>query len=336
MKPVVIIPAYNPDDRLLEVVKPLNDRGLKIVIVDDGSSTDRRYIFKKAETEFGCEVCRHLQNKGKGAALKTGIKYASEHYPDICGYVTADADGQHLTQDIIKIAEVLENNPQCLILGVRNFNFRNTPLRSILGNRIASFVFMLNTGRWCKDTQTGLRGIPLKYLDICLATPGDRYEYEMNFLLEIAKNGGEILTIPISTVYFNGNNKSHFNPFLDSIRIYLNIFKYSLSSLVSSFVDLTLFTLIVGMLNIDSGGILVATVTARTFSGLVNFLFNKHWVFQSKKGYKCELVKYFVLFFAQMMFSGMLVTILSKLPLPLIVVKVCVDTALFLISVSVK
>lgn len=274
---------------------------------------------------------------GKGAALKTGIRYASVKYPESCGYITADADGQHSAEDILKVAGELEKNPDCLVLGTRDFSQNEVPFKSKWGNRITSLVFQLSTGQKCPDTQTGLRGIPKTALDICLSVPGDRFEYEMNMLLEFRKNRIKFIQVPIATIYIDSNHSSHFHPLRDSALIYFNILKYSLSSLTSAVVDISIFTILINI--ISSSGtykILAATVIARLISGYLNFMLNRHWVFKSKNEQSRDMVQYFVLFCCQMMLSWTFVTILSLLPVNLTIIKMLVDGTLFLISYKIQ
>jgi len=337
MKSVIIIPALNPDEKLISVVDELKKNNLPIVVINDGSRQECDEIFERLKSEYQCDICVHKVNMGKGNALKTGIRYASVKYPDSCGYVTADADGQHAAGDILKTVEALEKNQDSLIVGTRNFSGKNIPFKSRWGNRITSLVFMLSMGKRCPDTQTGLRGIPGRYTKACLSIPGERFQYEMNMLLEFARSKIPFVFVPISTIYLEGNKSSHFHAVRDSVRIYLNILKYSLSSLGSAFIDLMAFTALIGMVfGRTSAGILAATVIARCMSGLVNFLINKHWVFQSKEGHRNEMMKYFTLFICQMMLSWLFVTSLSYLSDHITVIKIFVDTALFFVSYQIQ
>lgn len=227
MKPIVIIPAYNPDNKLIRLVEELEMLGEHVLIVDDGSSKKCRSVFEELENRYKCEIKHHGINKGKGAALKTGIRYAAEHYPDCIGYITADADGQHTPEDIIKISETLQNDMYSFVLGTRNFNDKGIPFKSRWGNKITSIVFFLTTGKKCLDTQTGLRGIPSRLFMACLSIPGNRYEYEMNMLMNFAYKGNTFVSVPIETIYLENNKSSHFHPLKDSVRIYMNIFRYS-------------------------------------------------------------------------------------------------------------
>jgi glycosyltransferase involved in cell wall biosynthesis len=337
MKPVVIIPALNPDEKLIALVEDLKKYNLQTIIINDGSGKEYENIFETVKSGYQCDVCVHAQNMGKGAALKTGMQFAAMTYPDCAGYVTADADGQHSAEDILKMADILEKNPDKFILGTRNFNGDSIPFKSRWGNLITSLAFLLSTGKRCADTQTGLRGIPAMYTDICLAVPGSRYEYEMNLLLEMARKRITFVYEPIETIYLEDNKSSHFNPVKDSFIIYLNIFKFSLSSMISAVADLTMFTIFANLIfGTGAAGLLAATVAARCMSGGLNYTFNKFWVFESKKRGTGEAIKYFILFCCQMMASWLLVSSLSSLPLNLTVIKMIVDVTLFFISYIIQ
>ena len=216
---VIVIPAYEPDERLIGLLETLERSGLtRIVVTDDGSGPLYTPVFIRAG-ELGCVVVRHEHNLGKGAAIRTGIDKALREFgPDI-GIITADADGQHLPQDIIRISDAMASFPGRLILGVRDFSGENVPFRCAFGNRVTSVLFKFGTGITCSDTQTGLRGIPSGLVPLALSTEGDRYDYEMNFLIEAVKSA-PLIMIPIETVYENGNEASHFRPVRDSLLIY--------------------------------------------------------------------------------------------------------------------
>jgi len=279
----------------------------------------------------------HSKNMGKGVALKTGMAYAANIYPDAPGYVTADADGQHAPEDILNVARMLEENPASLILGTRDFNNVKTPFKSKWGNRITSLAYLLSTGERCPDTQTGLRGIPMSWTKELLKIPGDRYEYEMNVLLEAGKSRIPFVEVPIETIYLNENKASHFHAIKDSARIYLNILKFSLSSFVSAIVDNSVFTLLMQIaFGATSLGILEATIIARVMSGGVNYLLNKHWVFQNTDREGKAALQYAILFISQMLLSWFFVSSLSSLPIHLTVLKICVDTGLFIGSYLIQ
>jgi len=123
----VLIPAYNPDEVLYKVVHSLIDLDFKdIIIVDDGSKPECEPIFEKLEKMEQCHVLKHAVNSGKGRALKTGLNYFYLNFPNSSGIVTADADGQHQPRDILKVANILSENPGKLIMGVRKIGTKDS------------------------------------------------------------------------------------------------------------------------------------------------------------------------------------------------------------------
>lgn len=337
MKPVVIIPALNPDEKLIKLVEELQKQNLHTIVVDDGSGAEYAHIFDLLKEKYASDICTQPSNCGKGRALKTGIRFFMDKYPESPGFVTADADGQHAVGNIVEIADALSGNPQALVLGVRNFKEQGIPFRSRFGNKMTSSIFRAATGIRCQDTQTGLRGVPMRFADQCFGLPGERYEYEMNMLMTFAENNIPFKQVPIETIYIENNRTSHFDPIKDSVRIYWNILKYSLSSALSSIVDLSLFGLFSTYLFPSlTAKVALATLSARCISGAVNFMLNKHWVFRNERSLGSQGIKYGTLFITQLFLSGLLVERLSGLPISLLLVKALVDGSLFLASYAIQ
>ena len=185
---VVLIPAYKPDERLIELTRELIvDNGLDVLLVDDGGQEKFAHIFEACK-KLGAEVAVHAVNMGKGRALKTGINAAMLKWPDMAGIVTADADGQHTPKDILRLIDALHAHPDKLVLGSRAFT-GNVPFKSLWGNRITRFVYALASGVKVGDTQTGLRALPVSSLPEMARIDGERYEYEMNVLLKLRDMG---------------------------------------------------------------------------------------------------------------------------------------------------
>ena len=215
-KIVVIIPAYEPEDSLVELLRSLQADFGRILVVDDGSKTADA-VFERVAWMDGVKLVRHDVNRGKGAALKTAFAAVAKDFPDAEGVVTADADGQHLPEDIVSVAKSVLSHPDRFTLGVRTFD-GDVPLRSRFGNAWSRWFFFLLTGTMVYDTQTGLRGIPRKFLPALCEIPGDRYEYEGRMLVAAARMKNRPVQVRIKTVYLEGNRTSHFNPIRDSLR----------------------------------------------------------------------------------------------------------------------
>lgn len=344
MNIIVMIPSLNPDKSLIDYVEALAKEDFRqIIVINDGSSQKFRKKFARIAKIDKCRVLTHKVNKGKGRALKTGIQFVLKHFPDCEGIVTVDADGQHKLNDVLHIAAAVTENDNRLVLGSRDFNAPNIPARSSFGNKLTSRVFAVMFGQKLMDTQTGLRGIPMKLLPAMLEISGERYEYEMNMLIECRREKIEIYEIPIETVYIDENDSSHFRPVVDSVKIYRLIFKrffsYLFSSLFSMAVDLLLFTLLARWILPAEYAhrIQIATILARVVSCTTNFLMNKNMVFHKKGHLGSTAVKYFCLAAVQMLVSANAVNWLFRLlQWHEVILKVMVDTVLFFVNYTVQ
>lgn len=333
----VIIPALNPDGRLVDLVARLGGYGLPVIVVNDGSKYECEGVFAALRGLGGCRVLNHERNRGKGAALKTGMAYLRENAPDCPGCVTADADMQHRPEDIYAVARALVRHPDSLVLGSRDFSGGSVPFRSRWGNRITAAVFRLSTGLRCEDTQTGLRGIPARFVEECLEIRGQRFEYEMNMLIQAAQRKIPILSVPIATVYEGDGHSSHFDTLRDSARIYGQLLKYGCASLASSAVDLLAFAIACNWLFTGLPyGVFLATVIGRLTSGSLNFALNKNWVFRARGRTTLQAAQYAALFVSVMCISGLLVTWLASGGMPRVAAKVLVDGVLFFVNYRVQ
>jgi glycosyltransferase involved in cell wall biosynthesis len=331
MEPVcVAIPAFNPDRALTDVIRGLRREGLdRIVVVDDGSSAASRPLFDELAAE--CTVLRHAANLGKGRALKTALNACHLAYPDAAGVVTADADGQHASEDIARVAREVARGAGGLVLGARSFG-SGVPLRSRIGNVLTRWVFRLLVGRSISDTQTGLRGIPRALVPELLRVPGERYEYEMNVLLAAKALALSVVEVPIRTIYVEGNRSSHFNPLLDSMRIWFQLLRFGMSSSVTALLDYLVF-----WIALHWTGILGALLTARLFASVANFAMNRQLVFRARGRVFPALLRYWTLvavFGAVAYFS--ISALQERAGMNVLVAKALIEGLLFFASFSVQ
>ena len=328
---IVLIPAYKPDERLVSLTRELREKGLEVMLVDDGGQEAYAAIFEQCRA-LGARVAVHAVNLGKGRALKTGINAALLAWPELTGIVTADADGQHTPKDIVRLIDALHEHPDALVLGSRQFT-GDVPFKSRWGNRITRFVYALASGVHVGDTQTGLRALPRSSLTEMMRIDGERYEYEMNVLLKLRDMRLSVFEVPIETIYIDDNAGSHFNPVRDALRIYMVIFRYLFSSVTSFAVDYLLYWLCLGMLKLSP---LVSYALARVASSQVNYHLNKHTVFSGRGG-RHSMVKYYALAVAQGALGAALVQVLpTVLPVSAAIIKIPVDIALFAISYFIQ
>jgi len=197
----IVIPAYKPNQNLLTLTRHLRSLcDCAIVVVDDGSGSTFSGLFDDVSGIPGVTVIRNAVNLGKGAALKNGFNHALVAFPDIISLVTADADGQHLSDDIMAVANA--SNTDAMVLGVRSFK-AGVPLRSKFGNVVSKYVYRLLTGIYLQDTQTGLRSVPRRLAEICLSIQTNRYEFETEQIIAAKSAGFGFREIPIQTVYID-------------------------------------------------------------------------------------------------------------------------------------
>jgi len=211
MKTFVIIPAYNEEKNLAEVIattKKHIDHN-RIIVVDDGSSD------KTAEVAKGVVVLTHVVNLGKGAALKTGCEYALREGADVL--IAMDADGQHKAQDIPKLLEALKGRD--IIFTYRAFNSHTMPVVLRLGNKVIQWVSKLLFNIRIQDTQCGFRAFTKEAYQKIRWSVSD-YSVESEIIAKTGKNHLRYAQIPIETTYAD---KYKGTTVMDGIRIVLNM-----------------------------------------------------------------------------------------------------------------
>ncbi len=194
---IIVIPAYNEERTVAEVVSAAVKVADHVVVVDDGSRDQTAALARQA----GAIVVRHAINRGVGAALATGIAAANRLNPD--AVVTMDADGQHRTEDAARVFERLAQGDVDLVLGSRlkrGGESGNMPFYRVLFNSIGNLLTYLLFGVWVTDSQSGLRGLSKKAAStIDLRTNG--MEALSEFIKEIKDRHWRFAEIPIKAIY---------------------------------------------------------------------------------------------------------------------------------------
>lgn len=329
----ILIPVLNPEKFFLDLISNLINRGIhKIIIVNDGSENKHQELFNQLKQENKCIVLEHQKNMGKGRALKTGFEYFVQNCNNDIGLITVDADGQHLVEDVIKLAGMLKDDSNYIILGSRKFNI-GVPLRSRFGNFITKYFFYFITGVKISDTQTGLRAIPSNIVGRLTSIQGERYEYELNVLLSSGFLGVGLVEEPVNTVYIDNNSASHFRPLMDSCKIYFVFVKFLFSSLSSAVVDFIIFW----MLFIISDSIFYSLVSARFLASSYNFLVNKELVFRKKGHVVGSLLKYYGLASTVLLITYYFIKFSTTfLGWEVLLSKVIIEILLFVFSFNVQ
>ncbi len=320
----VLIPAYEPDARLVALVGSLRRAGVPVLVVDDGSGPAFGHVFDQVSA-LGAQVLAHPTNRGKGHTLKVGFAWLSENAPggDV---VCADCDGQHLVADILRVADRVAVGEGAMVLGGRRFT-GHVPARSRWGNAVTGVLVRTATGLPVHDAQTGLRGYPASLLDWAMSVPGERFEYELDLLLRASQEGVRVEEVEIETVYLDANASSHFRPVVDSARVYAPLLRFSLSSFAAFVVDTSALLVLVGL----TGALLPSVVIARVLSSSVNFATNRRLVFAGGRATSLRVTaaRYGVLAATMLAANFGLLTALTGVGIPLLPAKVLTEVALF-------
>ncbi|MDI9624453.1 MAG: glycosyltransferase family 2 protein [Methanothermobacter sp.] len=193
MNIVIIIPAYNEEANIEEVVKGALAHG-DVIVVDDGSTDNTSTVAKKA----GAKVIKHGKNKGKGAAIKTGIKTIIDKGYDVI--VLMDGDGQHDPQYIGSLTSRI--NGAQIVIGSRFMDdISKMPLHRRFSNKITTYFLDYLTGYHLTDTQSGFKAINADYAPLLLKIPYDDYIYESELIRVAAAHGLIIDEVPIACHY---------------------------------------------------------------------------------------------------------------------------------------
>jgi len=189
----VVIPALNAERTIAAVVAGAREHVATVLVVDDGSADDTAVVARGA----GATITAHAKNRGKGAALRTGLEWAREH-----GYeavITLDADGQHPPEEIPKLFAAT-SDPEALVLGIRDLAGANAPRANQMSNGFSNWFLSTVTRRRLRDTQCGLRRYPVRRT-LMLGVHDDGFGFETEVLLRALKNRVSIVQTDIVVLY---------------------------------------------------------------------------------------------------------------------------------------
>jgi len=209
MRTLAVIPCFNEETRIAEVVRRCSKYTDAVLVVDDGSTDETPERAKAA----GAVVISHGHNRGKGVALNTGYAYAVRQGYD--AVVTLDGDGQHDPDEIPKLIEAARSSEVHVVLGCRMADVKDMPgLRRWTNRTTSRFVSRLS-GQRMRDSQTGFRLIRRAVLE-AVHCASRNYEAESEILIKAGRKGFHIVEVPVATIYHGG--KSSIHPILDTLR----------------------------------------------------------------------------------------------------------------------
>jgi glycosyltransferase involved in cell wall biosynthesis len=217
VKIAALIPAFNAASLLEPVVRGALEQIETVVIIDDGSADGTADVAARA----GATVLKHVVNRGKGAALKTGFQWACEHGFD--GVVTLDADGQHLPREIPKFIDCHAKTGGDLIIGGRAHLFGQMLPRRRLANRFSAWSIAFASGTNITDSQSGYRYYSTRLLRE-MKLRSDGFAMESEVIVRAGRGGFKVLTTPIDLGFVDGESTSHYKPLKDTMRIFGVVF----------------------------------------------------------------------------------------------------------------
>jgi glycosyltransferase involved in cell wall biosynthesis len=209
MRILAVIPCFNEETRIADVVRRCLRHTDAVLVVDDGSTDETAAKAKGA----GAVVISHVRNRGKGVALNTGYAYAVRRGYD--AVVTLDGDGQHDPGEIPKFIEAAGSSGVHVVLGCRMTDVKDMPGIRRWTNRTTSRLVSRLSGQRMQDSQTGFRLIKCAVLEAVRCVTRN-YEAESEILIKAGRKGFHVAEVPVSTIYHGG--KSSIHPIIDTLR----------------------------------------------------------------------------------------------------------------------
>lgn len=215
MNAAVIIPVYNHEQSIAEVIQQALAQNLPVVVVDDGCTDRTAEIIKGIA---GITVLHHSHNQGKGAAILTGCAAAVSKGYDVA--ITIDGDGQHKPEDAGFLLAAVNGGKRCIVVGRREGmeGEKNVPWTSRFGRKFSNFWVWVSGGPYVRDSQSGFRLYPIPEI-LQLGVRARRYQFEVEILVKARQHQLEIIEVPVQVVYqARGKRVSHFRPWMDFMR----------------------------------------------------------------------------------------------------------------------
>ncbi|MEN6375628.1 MAG: glycosyltransferase family 2 protein [Smithella sp.] len=208
-----VIPVYNHDGCVAQVIRRAKKLGFPVFVVNDGS-TDNTY--DEIRNIHGIRIICHEKNMGKGAALMSGFTAAAS---EADWAITIDADGQHHPVDALNLIVAIPGSRRAIVVGAREgMQGEHVPWTSRFGRKFSNFWVWVSGGPLLSDSQSGMRIYPLPEVT-ALPVKAQRFQFEVEVLVQAKRKGLPVLEAPVRVVYNpDGSRISHFRPFVDFVR----------------------------------------------------------------------------------------------------------------------
>ena len=213
----VLIPTYNNDQTLEDVILSTLEYTPNIIVINDGSDDNTGAILECFKDKI--HIVSNKRNQGKGAALKKGFKSAHELGFEYA--ITLDSDGQHFPSEIPKFLERVVPGQDILIIGNRDMTDESIPKKSLFGRKFSNFWVKLETNLDLMDTQSGYRLYTVDRMN-SFHFFTVKYDFELESLVRWAWRDYPVDIVDIKVYYPSPEERvSHFNAFKDNLRISL-------------------------------------------------------------------------------------------------------------------
>lgn len=211
---IAVIPAYEAAKTVGDVVRGLRHFGFEVWVCDDGSRDETLGV----STRAGARGIRLPVNRGKSAALRALLHVARAEGVD--AVVTLDADGQHPPEEADRL-DLAEPDRDALVLGVRDLSRDGAPAANKKGNAISNGFLSLFSGRVLRDTNCGLRRVPVD-ATLALGAVGERFTFEAEVVLRALRAGLRVVEVPVRVAYPD-DRTTHFHVVRDPTRIVFRV-----------------------------------------------------------------------------------------------------------------
>jgi glycosyltransferase involved in cell wall biosynthesis len=208
-----LIPCYFEEKRIRDVARRTRAQLDTVLVVDDGSTDATESEARAAEVEVVC----HAVNRGKGAAIKTGLKELASR-TGIEYILILDGDGQHAPEEIPRFIAEANCSHAPMLVGNRMADTETMPFVRKMTNRFMSWQISRVCGRSIPDSQCGFRMIQRDLAPALAAIETTKFDFETEMLVVAARKGCAIGAVPISTIY--GDEVSKIHPLRDTIRFF--------------------------------------------------------------------------------------------------------------------
>lgn len=195
---LIVLPAFNEAKTIENVMEELLEKGMQLIVIDDGSHDETTSIVRKVHKQYQEQVhlYRHPINRGLGAAIRTGLEASLSKNPMVI--VTFDADGQHHVDDLVPVVKPIIGKKADIVIGIRNF--QEMPFRKKFGNNVMNIITRIFYGMGVSDSQSGLRAISPDAANIMELHSRD-YGVSSEIIGEIKRKDLTLIEVPIETIY---------------------------------------------------------------------------------------------------------------------------------------